>query len=78
MIGHGYVIVRYDPDIEPAQLARLKRLATKDSRYAFVSPDPELGQPLRVITAQRQLDCTKPEVDIVVDFHDAWLQSIGI
>jgi hydrogenase/urease accessory protein HupE len=78
VIGHGYVIVRYDPDIGPARIARLKRLATEDSRYAFVSPDPELGQPVRVITAQRQLDCAKPDIDVVIDFHDTWLQSIGI
>ncbi len=72
------MIVRYDPDIEPAQLARLERLATEDSRYAFVSPDPALDQPLRVITAQRQLDCAEPDVATVIDFHDSWLRSIGI
>jgi hydrogenase/urease accessory protein HupE len=78
VLGHGYVIVRYDPDIPSNALARLKRLATQDSRYAFVSPDPNLGQPIRIITAQRQLDCTKPDIDAVITFHDAWLKAIGI
>ncbi|HEY6781139.1 MAG TPA: DUF3105 domain-containing protein, partial [Thermoleophilaceae bacterium] len=78
VIGHGYVVIRYRPDIETAALQRLKTLATKTSQYAIVSPDPDLTQPIKVITAYRQLDCTATDIDAVVNFHDAWLESVGI
>jgi hydrogenase/urease accessory protein HupE len=78
VIGHGYVIVRYRPDIPQTHLDRLRQLATQRSRYAIVSPDPSLSQPIEVITARRSLACDRADIDAVVSFHDRWLESIGI
>jgi hydrogenase/urease accessory protein HupE len=78
VIGHGYVVVRYQPEIRPAQLARLKRLATRDSQYAIVSPDPKQAQAVRVITARRALHCSELDVAAVIGFHDRWLASVGL
>jgi hydrogenase/urease accessory protein HupE len=78
VIGHGYVVVRYRPDIDSDTLARLKALATKRSEYAIVSPDPKLDQPIKVYTAYRQMTCGNADVDAVIAFHDDWLEEVGI
>ena len=78
VIGHGYVIVRYRPDIEPDDLARLKRFATEETEYAVVSPDPGQRQPLRAVTARTTLECVETDVAAVIDYHDRWLRSVGL
>lgn len=78
IIGHGYVIVRYRPDIDPKDIARLKSFATKETQYASVSPDPKQEMPIRAITARTTLECTEVNVAEVIDYHDRWLRSIGL
>lgn len=78
VIGHGYVIVRYRPDIDPEDIRRLKLFATRETEYASVSPDPKQKEPIRAITARTTLECTETDVAEVIDYHDRWLKSIGL
>ena len=76
-IGHGYVVVLYPPSLPQANRRALERW-TKSSPtpYVVAAPDPKQTQTLRVVTAQRELRCSKPDLEGLTAFRDNWFKEL--
>ena len=76
VLGDGYVIVTYRPDIAAADLARLRDQIADQPKAALCGPDPEQRQPLVATTARTRLTCGKVDVPAFLKYRDAWLKQI--
>ena len=74
MTGDGFVIVRYDPDLPAVDVGRLEDfvVAPESNSYVIAAPDPEQDEPLRAVTANRLLTCTKADMAGLTKFRDDW------
>ena len=79
VIGDGYVIVRYRPDLGVSDLRALERLvlAPESRQYVVAAPDPEQTDALRAVTASRTLVCAGVSLDGLTEFRDEWLAELG-
>ncbi len=76
-IGHGYVVVLYRPSLSQADHRALEEwIRTAPNPYIVAAPDPKQTQPLRVVTAQRELRCSKPDLEGLTAFRDGWFKEL--
>jgi len=77
VVGDGYVVVRYRPDVPPPVGRELRRwIETSPTPAVVAAPDPEQREPLRAITAFRELRCSKAEVRDLTTFRDRWFADL--
>jgi hydrogenase/urease accessory protein HupE len=76
VMGDGYVIVTYRPDIPAADLARLRAEVEDQPKAAIGGPDPKQTAPLVATTARTRLTCTKVDVPAYLKYRDAWLKQV--
>jgi len=78
VLGDGLVIVRYRPDLAPAHVTELAQLVSAPESQSFViaAPDSEQDEPLRALTVQRGLTCSKPDMAGVTAFRDEWFAYV--
>ncbi len=76
VMGDGYVIVTYRPDIPAADLTRLRDQIDRQPKAAIGGPDPKQEEPLIATTARTRLTCTTVDVPAYVKYRDAWLEEI--
>lgn len=77
VIGDGYVIVRYRPDLPAADHAAIERLVTSsDPKAVIAAADPAQAEPLKAIAAERTLTCAEPALDELASFRDAWFDEL--
>jgi hypothetical protein len=76
VMGDGYVIVTYRPDIPAADLARLRAEVENQPKAAIAGPDPEQSAPLVATTARTRLTCSKVDVPAYLKYRDAWLKQV--
>lgn len=76
ILGDGYVVVTYNPDLPPAEIAELRE--TIDGVDKAVVGGAVLGQSEALIatTAQRTLTCADLDVPALIAFRDAWFAEI--
>ena len=79
VIGDGYVIVRYRPDLGVSDLRALERLvlAPGSRQYVVAAPDPEQTDALRAVTASRTLVCAGVSLGGLTEFRDEWFAELG-
>jgi hypothetical protein len=78
VVGDGLVIVRYRPDIAPAEVAQLEAFVNHpaSSQYVIGAPDPDQTEPLRAVAAVRTLSCTKVDIAGLQRFRDDWFAYV--
>lgn len=78
VIGDGFVIVRYRPDLPAAAIDRLEAFVTEpaSSEYVVGAPDPEQAEPVRAVVAQRTLTCTEVDMAGLQTFRDEWFAFV--
>lgn len=78
VIGDGFVVVRYRPDLRARDIAALEAFvgAPESSRYVLAAADPEQEAPLRAITATRALTCSRVALDGLAEFRDDWFAEL--
>jgi hydrogenase/urease accessory protein HupE len=75
VIGDGYVIVRYRPDLPAEALAELRAFVGANNQIvAAPASGPAAG--LRATTAYRELTCDGPDVAAVQQFTQQWLTDV--
>ena len=79
VVGDGYVIVRYRPEIPASDVSQLEAFATspESGQTVVAAPDPEQDESLRAITALRTLSCSTVDFDALTEFRDDWLREIS-
>jgi hydrogenase/urease accessory protein HupE len=76
-IGHGYVVVLYRTSLPQANRRALEEwIRTSPEPYVVAAPDPKQTQPLRVVTAQRELRCSRPDLEGLTAFRDDWFKEL--
>jgi hydrogenase/urease accessory protein HupE len=76
VLGDGYVIVTYRPDIAAADLARLRDQIDRQPKAAIGGPAADQQEPLVATTARTRLTCSKVDVAAYLKYRDAWLKQI--
>ncbi len=76
VVGDGYVIVFYDAGLPGARRERLSEWVTGGDHAVIAAPDGRQSEPLKAITAQRELSCSRFEIDTVADFSERWFTDI--
>jgi hydrogenase/urease accessory protein HupE len=76
-IGHGYVVVLYPPGLPRADRRALEDWTrSSPTPYVVAAPEPGQIQPFRVVTAQRELRCSKPDIEGLTAFRDDWFKEL--
>ncbi len=68
VIGDGYVIVRYTPDLPDEQVGVLRTLVEGGNETVVAGEDPGQAQPLKAYTAVRELICERFDADALQKF----------
>jgi hydrogenase/urease accessory protein HupE len=77
VVGDGYVIVRYRPDLPAEQLDRLRSVTQAGGgSYTVTAPDPDQDVPVRAVTARKTLTCERFDAAALQQFRDRWLDEI--
>jgi hydrogenase/urease accessory protein HupE len=77
VVGDGYVVVRYRPDLPRPVGRQLRRwIETSPTPAVVAAPDPEQREPLRAMTAFRELRCSKANVRDLTTFRDRWFADL--
>ena len=78
VIGDGLVIVRYRPDISPAEVEQLEAFVEDPAsrEYVIAAPDPEQAEPLRAVAAVRTLSCSQVDLAGLARFRDDWFAYV--
>lgn len=76
VVGDGYVIVRYRPDITDVEVAELRQAVEGEDKAVIAGPDPAQTEPLIATVAYRRLICTKVDIPALLAFRDAWFTEI--
>jgi hypothetical protein len=77
VVGDGYFIVRYRPDLAPDQVQAIQALVTGGGQGVVAAPDPDLTEAVRAIQAERTLTCESVDGQVLREFRDEWLARVG-
>jgi hypothetical protein len=75
VVGDGYVVVRYRPDVAAGDRRALFDWVGKNSQ-AIAAPDASQQQPLKATTAYRELSCGRFEMGTLASFSDKWFTDV--
>lgn len=76
IIGDGYVVVTYRPDIPAAAVGELRTAIESESRGMVAGPAPDQSDALIARTARRTLTCAAADVPALIAFREAWFLEI--
>jgi hypothetical protein len=76
VVGDGYVIVFYKAGLGVAKRERLSRWVNGGERAVIAAPDPNQSEPLKAVTAQRELSCSRFALDGVAEFSEQWFADL--
>jgi hypothetical protein len=75
VIGDGFVVVRYRPDIAEAERRRLEQwLAT--SSQLIAAPAADQDDAIKATTAYRELTCNRLDMTGLTEFTDKWFADV--
>ncbi|SCF43665.1 HupE/UreJ family protein [Micromonospora marina] len=73
VIGDGYVIVNYRPDLAADQLAQVRAFVTDTAAGRVVGgPAPGQTEAIKAVHAYRTAACATTDIDAVREFTDEW------
>jgi hydrogenase/urease accessory protein HupE len=76
VVGDGYVVVTYDPDLPEDDIAALQEAVESEDKAMIAGADPAQSDALRAVTARRMLVCDAVDVEALVEFRDAWFTEV--
>lgn len=78
VVGDGYVIVRYSPDLTAAEHQELEQWVTsrESNGTVIAAPDAEQSEPVRAVTAYEELSCASVDLNGLSGFRDRWLGTL--
>lgn len=71
----GYVVVRYSDSLPARQRGALEEWVLEGDLAVIGAPDDDQVEPIRVLTAARQLTCSRLELATLTTFRDRWFES---
>lgn len=77
VVGDGYFIVRYRPDLPAENVQAIQALITSGGQGVVAAPDPEQAEAVRAIQAERTLACESVDAEVLTAFRDDWLARVG-
>jgi hypothetical protein len=76
ILGDGYVIVHYPPELAADQLTQLRTFVTSAEGTRVVGgPTPGQGAPLKAVNAYETLTCTEFDLPSLRNFATAWFND---
>lgn len=72
VIGDGYVIVRYAPDLPDQQVTELRTIIDAKNPSVVAGEDTEQAEPLKAYTAFRELTCERFDAGALQKFTSTW------
>lgn len=76
VVGDGYVVVTYRPDIPEGDVATLKQIVEGENTAMIAGPDRRQEPALLAVTARRTLTCDEFDRDALLAFRDAWFREV--
>lgn len=76
VIGDGYVVVTYKPDIPGSAVDELRTAIQSEDKAMVAGPAPQQSEALIARTARRTMTCTEADVAALLAFRDAWFIEI--
>jgi hydrogenase/urease accessory protein HupE len=76
VMGDGYVVVRYSPQITPAQADELRAMVETSDAKMVGGEDPEQADPLVAVAAYRKLTCSEFRADALEEFNATWRADV--
>lgn len=77
VVGDGFFILRYRPDLPADNIRAIERLVTTGSETVIAAPDPDQDEAVRAIQAEQTLSCERADGRALTKFRDDWLAQIG-
>jgi hypothetical protein len=74
--GDGFVVVRYRPNLPPAQVEELRQWVQSSDKALVAAPDPKLKEPIVAKTSLRIATCTTYDFAAVKKFADKWFAEV--
>lgn len=76
VIGDGYVIVRYRPDLPAAQVQQLRAWVEGSKKALIGAPRPGQTEPVTAVAAYRTLRCSTFEFAMLETFAEEWFADV--
>lgn len=76
VMGDGFVVVSYDPQIAAGDLQALRREINTIEKYVVAGPDLDQTVALIAKTAQKKLTCTRVNIAALLAFRDGWIKQV--
>ena len=76
VIGDGYLIVRYRPDLSAGNLRAIEALVTSGSEFVIAASAPQQDEAVRAIQAEQTLSCKRVEEKALAEFRDEWIARV--
>ena len=67
-LEHGYVTLWYRSDLDPAELQRLRDIATRYDRDVLLVPRESMSEPVAATAWHRRLLCSRPDAEALERF----------
>ena len=77
-VGHGYVIVTYQPGLSQTDQDALADWAVTADFVVVAPADEKQKEAVRADTARRRLSCRETDVEALTDFRDRWFERAGL
>jgi hydrogenase/urease accessory protein HupE len=76
VIGDGFLIVRYRPDLSAGNVRAIEALVTSGSEVVIAAPAPGQNEAVRAIQAEQTLSCKRVEEKALTEFRDEWIARV--
>lgn len=76
VVGDGFLILRYRPDLRATDVRAIEGLVATGRRSVIAAPDPDQGEAIRAIQAERTLACERIDLQVLREFRDDWLARV--
>ena len=75
VIGDGFVVVRYRPDIAEDERLELSDWVGESPQF-IAAPDDGQDESLKAVAAYRELTCTRVDMATLTEFANTWLADV--
>jgi hypothetical protein len=76
VVNDGYVIVRYDDQLPVGERRELEAWVLEGELAVIAAADEEQTEPVRAVTARRELSCSEMDLAGLTSFRDRWFESL--
>lgn len=76
VITDGYLVVRYNPDLETQRREEIRSLVENSDDTILAVPDPKVTGAYAVVASRRTLTCPDPDINAATTFAAQWIDDV--